>query len=358
MSAKWVWGTVILAIAALVLGWMFGMPKVQSMENDIQTALKNAGYDVNVAMSGNVAKLTGELASETDVNDAVSIAQNTKCSACQGKRTWHVVDNQLDFSKLATVSPYTFNGSKAEDGKITLSGFAGSEDERAAILSKADLLFAGSDVDSSIDIAAGAPNSNWKAMVEQNIDSLALLDFGRFVMEDNSSFITGDAASVDVRSRINAIGESLSGDYDFAANITVPDVAAENVGEVKSKSICQSLFDDLNEGQTIEFATSKAEIRGAASFDLLNSIASAAKQCASFRIQVDGHTDNVGKAEYNQWLSEARANTVVAYLNQNEIAVSRMSATGYGSAKPRATNDTAEGRALNRRIEFTVTQSE
>lgn len=358
MGAKWVWGTLILAIAALILGWIFGMPKVQSMENDIQAALKNAGYDVNVEMTGNVAKLTGELASEAEVKDAQKIAQNTECSACQGKRTWHVVDNQLDYSKLETVSPYIFNGTKAEDGKIVLSGFAGSEDERASILSKADIVFADSSVDSSVQVAAGAPNSNWKAMVEQNIDSLALLDSGRFVMEDNSSFITGDASSIDIRSQINTIGESLSGDYDFAANITVPDAAAENVGEVKSKSICQSLFDDLNEGQTIEFATAKAEIRGAASFDLLNSIASAAKQCASFRISVDGHTDNVGKADYNQWLSEARANTVVAYLNQNEIAVSRMSATGYGSTKPRATNDTAEGRALNRRIEFTVTQSE
>jgi OOP family OmpA-OmpF porin len=360
MGGKWVLGTILLAIASLILGWIFGMPKIASMEKDIQAALSQDHSYANVAMSGNVATLTGQAPSEAMAQQATTLAENTKCSACKGKRKWHVVDNQMTFNTLPTQSPYTFNGVKDEAGNVTLSGYVPSEAAKADLLATANSTFSGTVTDRTILVANGAPDGEFVGVTKTYMQELALLDKGRFAQENYAGFISGDASSGDVRAKINSMGAALPGKYgsEFAANISVADMVAENVGEVKSESICQTLFDDLNQGKTIEFATDKAEIRGAASFDLLNSLASAANQCASFRFKVDGHTDNVGKDDYNQWLSEARANTVVAYLNQNDVALSRMTATGFGETKPRAANDTAEGRAENRRIEFTVTQSE
>ena len=72
------------------------------------------------------------------------------------------------------------------------------------------------------------------------------------------------------------------------------------------------------------------------------------------RVQVEGHTDDIGGEAYNQRLSESRAKAVVAYLVSKGISADRLTAVGYGESRPIADNSTAEGRAKNRRTEFTV----
>ncbi|MCR4964245.1 MAG: OmpA family protein [Bacteroidales bacterium] len=74
------------------------------------------------------------------------------------------------------------------------------------------------------------------------------------------------------------------------------------------------------------------------------------------RIEIGGHTDNTGSAEYNEKLSQERAKSVYNYLIAHGIAESRLAYRGYGMQKPIATNDTEEGRAKNRRTEFTIIQ--
>jgi OOP family OmpA-OmpF porin len=72
------------------------------------------------------------------------------------------------------------------------------------------------------------------------------------------------------------------------------------------------------------------------------------------RIEVGGHTDNVGNDAANQKLSEQRANAVREFLIAKGIDGTRIVAKGYGETKPIATNETEEGRAQNRRTEVTV----
>ena len=74
----------------------------------------------------------------------------------------------------------------------------------------------------------------------------------------------------------------------------------------------------------------------------------------AINIEVSGHTDNVGSDEYNITLSNARANAVKDYLVSKGISTNRIISKGYGKSKPVATNDTDEGRQLNRRVEFTI----
>ena len=75
---------------------------------------------------------------------------------------------------------------------------------------------------------------------------------------------------------------------------------------------------------------------------------------ATAQVDIAGHTDSVGDEGYNQQLSEQRAASVKAYLVARGVEESRVRIAGYGEAKPRASNDTVEGRRLNRRVEIRV----
>jgi outer membrane protein OmpA-like peptidoglycan-associated protein len=72
------------------------------------------------------------------------------------------------------------------------------------------------------------------------------------------------------------------------------------------------------------------------------------------KIQVEGHTDAIGTEEYNQKLSEQRAEAVRTYLTSQGVSGDSVSAKGFGKTRPVASNDTAAGRQQNRRVEMVV----
>jgi OOP family OmpA-OmpF porin len=103
------------------------------------------------------------------------------------------------------------------------------------------------------------------------------------------------------------------------------------------------------------FETGKAELLPE-SYTVLDELVAYLVRKDDERIELGGHTDNVGTAKNNQVLSEARANTVRAYLLMKGIDPSRVTAKGYGFSVPIADNKTAEGRAQNRRTEVKILQ--
>lgn len=90
------------------------------------------------------------------------------------------------------------------------------------------------------------------------------------------------------------------------------------------------------------------------SFTELDKVVDFLKQNPSVEIEISGHTDNKGSDDYNANLSQGRSEAVVNYIISQGIDGYRLTAHGYGEAKPIDTNDTDEGRANNRRVEFTV----
>lgn len=88
------------------------------------------------------------------------------------------------------------------------------------------------------------------------------------------------------------------------------------------------------------------------SFPALNAILTELKADNDLKVDIDGHTDNVGAEDYNQGLSERRAASVVNWLTENGIDASRLKSAGYGETTPVADNGTAKGRQLNRRTEM------
>jgi len=103
------------------------------------------------------------------------------------------------------------------------------------------------------------------------------------------------------------------------------------------------------QGVTFEFNKSRLTIDAT---KVLNFVAQSLATHPEARIEVGGHTDNVGSTGYNQRLSLARARAVRAYLIQRGIAAEQLTAVGHGESDPVASNSTEEGRAQNRRVEL------
>ena len=78
------------------------------------------------------------------------------------------------------------------------------------------------------------------------------------------------------------------------------------------------------------------------------------KKYPDMQVEIAGHTDSIGTDEYNQQLSEGRAQAVKQYFIDHGIPEGQMSVKGYGESEPRDTNDTAEGRERNRRVELRI----
>ncbi len=93
------------------------------------------------------------------------------------------------------------------------------------------------------------------------------------------------------------------------------------------------------------------------SFAELNKVVDFLQRNPSVEIKIEGHTDSRGSDEYNLNLSQGRSQSVVDYLISQGIDRNRLSAQGYGESKPIDTNETDEGRANNRRVEFTVVKT-
>jgi OOP family OmpA-OmpF porin len=100
----------------------------------------------------------------------------------------------------------------------------------------------------------------------------------------------------------------------------------------------------------INFDTAKSIIKDE-SKSYLNQLADVLIE-TGLRVEIKGHTDNVGTDESNMQLSKERALSVKAYLEQRGVESSKITYSYYGESRPMNTNDTAEGRLRNRRVEF------
>ena len=151
--------------------------------------------------------------------------------------------------------------------------------------------------------------------------------------------VDGDSLVINGTSVIGEAQEADNGVLHTIDNVLVPPVATLN---------------SIVGLEPILFATGSAEIDPASfpTLDAMTEILSA----NAIDVTVEGHTDNTGDAAINQALSQERARSVVNYLVVNGIDESRLSAVGFGPDQPVADNDTEEGRALNRRIEFALSE--
>jgi type IX secretion system PorP/SprF family membrane protein len=105
----------------------------------------------------------------------------------------------------------------------------------------------------------------------------------------------------------------------------------------------------------VNFETGKSTIKGEDSYKVLDELVQIMTDNPTIKIEIGGHTDNVGEDATNQKISQERANACMAYVVSKGVDASRLKAVGYGKSKPIVANDTAANRAKNRRVEFRIT---
>ncbi|MBU0507648.1 OmpA family protein [bacterium] len=125
--------------------------------------------------------------------------------------------------------------------------------------------------------------------------------------------------------------------------------------EMKQEITSNVMMDSLNAtgriALAITFDTGKSTIKDE-SQPILEQMVDLMKNNPELKVEIQGHTDNVGKADANLKLSDERAQAVMRVLLDHEIAADRMTAKGYGDTRPVADNATDEGKAKNRRVEL------
>jgi OmpA-OmpF porin, OOP family len=245
--------------------------------------------------------------------------------------------------------PYVFQAYKDPVAvTLTLTGYVPDNNVHAALAAAAARKFFNEKVVDNLKASIGAP-SGFLAVAMPALGALSRLSTGTLVVSDREVKLSGDAlydaAAVQIRA---GLGKDFPRDWQFKADISVkPAVAPVDA------TVCQQLFSDLLAKGRIRFEPGRATI-DPDSAGLLDRLIETALRCPNVNIEIAGHTDGDGDAAFNQALSEKRAQAVMDYLVKAGLAADRFTATGYGSTQPVAGNDTDDGKAQNRRIEFVV----
>lgn len=138
-----------------------------------------------------------------------------------------------------------------------------------------------------------------------------------------------------------------------SANATVGPIATDASKSAYSQEECLNRFEVLSRTGAIYFRSGSARL-DPASRPVLDNVVDVVSKCAELKVDVSGYTDSDGSERENQVLSERRAASVRDFVVKAGVPAERLTAAGYGEAKPIAPNDTPKNKALNRRIEFSA----
>ncbi|CDU13091.1 OmpA family protein [Vibrio coralliirubri] len=155
------------------------------------------------------------------------------------------------------------------------------------------------------------------------------------------SFGTG-AATAAAATSVAAVTQAPSEPIEEPAAVVVEEKTTVVVTKAQTESFSQGMFE-----------TNSTELSTDGKIALMP-IVEVLKDHPQSTVDVVGHTDSTGAAEYNMMISKKRAAAVAAYIEEQGIEADRITATGEGEENPVATNDTAEGRAQNRRVDATI----
>ena len=167
-------------------------------------------------------------------------------------------------------------------------------------------------------------------------------------VNDDNDQCPNTAAGKEVDSRGCVVIKDSDGDGVVDAKDECPNTAK---GVVTNSQGC--VLKANIELSNVEFATGTSTL-SAASQSKLDDVAATLVKNDHLNFEVAGHTDSVGNHARNVSLSQRRADAVRLYLVNKGVAENRLSAKGYGPDKPAASNDTADGRASNRRVELVI----
>ena len=188
-----------------------------------------------------------------------------------------------------------------------------------------------------------APNDNQKTKRGATIGAVAGAIAGAVIGNQSGNNRTGAVVGAAAGAAVGAaIGHRMDKQEEELKQIPGVDVTRPSEGEINVRLTSDILFDYNSSALRPE------------SRSTLDQLGTNFRQYPDNRVVVEGHTDSVGSDSFNQRLSEQRAANVADYLIDRGVPASNVIVYGYGEARPKDSNDTAEGRQLNRRVEIHI----
>ena len=229
-------------------------------------------------------------------------------------------------------------------GQVLVSGSVPDEASKAAMLARVRELYGAERVVDQVSIAPVSLPPNWNGYVQKLIGpNLKLISKGEIKIDGTNVTLRGEVANEAQRQQIAS---------EFATSLN-PSYTVNNGLRVSAAE--QNLLDETLAKRIIEFESGKATLTDSGK-GILDEMAAAMQKVKGKKVEVIGHTDNVGLRDSNLALSHARAQAVRSYLADREISQEMVMVSGQGPDRPVAENSSADGRARNRRIEFRIAQ--
>lgn len=239
----------------------------------------------------------------------------------------------------ATVTP-----GAAAPNQVVATGTVPDEATRATVLQRLREVYGSDRVVDQISVGAVVAPPNWAGYVQKMLGpDLKQVSRGELSIQGNQIDLKGEVANEAMRQQVaSAMATSLNPTYTIRNGLRV--AASE-----------QNLIDDALRNRLIEFEPGSSVIKPDG-LRILDEMLPTLAKVSARKVEVIGHTDAIGARDANIALSFARADAVKDYLESKGIAAARISVSGAGPDRPVASNQTAEGRARNRRIEFRISQ--
>ncbi len=309
-------------------------PQIESRLKDNVTAafIENDLNWVNVLVEGRKIILKGQAPTDWLRIKAKKLASNVSGVA--------VIDSQITIAN--PLQPYILTA--AYDGKqLSIEGYTLNQQSRLHINNSVIDVYGKNNVTSEWQFREGQPSA-WAMVTSGVISTLKILKHGKAVFKNQTIKLSGVAPSAKLKTQIDKQLSPYSNQgYVIQADIKVITPAIS----------CQKKFENLLQREQILFAQGGSTI-DLNSYPLLERLKLVMDKCEQFGIIISGHTDSKGEEKTNQSLSLNRANAVSSYLIKQGANTNRISTIGYGELNPIADNEVEEGRAKNRRIEFTI----
>jgi OOP family OmpA-OmpF porin len=246
--------------------------------------------------------------------------------------------------------PPAFSATWSPDGVIALNGPVRDAMARNAITAFARARFGLSEVTGDMQPHDFLPEG-FTPRVLTGLDALSLLHSGELVVDEDSIRLTGVSQIEDIRPQIDALLDARLGPGAAVQVAVSVDPSLRPVTARVAFTQCARQIGQMLEISQIGFQPSESTI-APESLPMLDDIARVLAACPGARFEVGGHTDSQGRDSSNLALSQARADAVVDALVQRGLTTVFLTARGYGETQPIDSNESEEGRARNRRIEF------
>lgn len=243
-------------------------------------------------------------------------------------------------------APQTANVRAApQPGTVVAAGTVPDEATRQAILARLRELYGSDRVVDQLGVSPLPAPPNWSQHVQQLLTAdLKLVSKGQLSIQGNLVELKGEVQSEAQRQAVVSV---------LSTQVNNPTYTIRNGLRVAAAG--QELVDAALANRIIEFETGSAQFTPAGQ-TVLDQLMPVLRQLQGRRFEIIGHTDGLGTRSTNVALSLARAESVRSYLVAKGLGGTLFSTSGVGPDRPVAGNDTAEGRARNRRIEFRVGQ--